>query len=169
MNKIFFVLFFVLFVGVSSGLVLADTPQNSSQPIQTEQQRACIKAAQDARSAAIGAAMDGLNLVTKEALEVKKSAIQAANNSFNKNQKAKGAKEAYEKAIKRANSTYDNDDDVKQAKNPYAAAVKAANDKFQLDQKNCLAQRDNNIPGFLKRVGNGFTGFFARLGSFFHR
>jgi len=168
MKKIFFVSLLVLFAGVALGPVLAqNTAQNSSQPAQTEQQKACIKTAQDVRSGAIGAAMDVLNLATKDALEIKKSAIQTANNAFNKNQKAKGAKETYEKAIKKANSTYDSADTVKQAKSPYAVAVKAANDKYQEDLKACVLEKKNSAAGFFRKMGEGFSGFFGRLGRFF--
>lgn len=162
MNKllsgIMFIFAFILMSG--SALAVTEKKQLPDSATYTQEQKDCVKVAQQKRTTAVKTATDALNAATKEALDAKQSAMKAA-------LEIEDAK-ARQAAIKLANDTYNNNELVKVAKVPYTEAIKTANDNYQKDLKACL---DGKAKGFLKNmfkgVGNGFNGFFGKIGNLF--
>jgi len=150
MKKIFGVILLASVLMVASGVASAST--TSSAPINglvglNADQKACIKTAQDARTATLKTAMTTMNDATKDALKTRQDAIKKATDTLNTTtkdalkieqsaiasaQKNKDVK-ARSEAIKAANDAYSSDKTVIKAKVPYMAAIKAANDAYNKD------------------------------------
>jgi hypothetical protein len=204
-KKIFYIVSLVSALTLVSGVAFAAAPQKvvpssaviGPRAIQsnikyTAQQQACIKAAQDKRTAAIKVAMDAINTATKDELKARQDAVKAAQDTFIAATKAelkveqdaliaaqknKDAKVRATEA-KSANDAYNNDKVVKQAKVPYTAAVNAANDiynnspaviKAKAPYAAAVKAANDQFQASLKSCsvasGHPILGFFQRIGS----
>ena len=155
-KKIFSIALAILAVMLTSGVAsvaIAQTPspvagsQATTAVKYTTAQQACIKVAQDKRSAAVKAATDTLNSTTKTALQTRQAAMKAATDTLNA--ATKSALKAEQDAItaaqkstdikarvelmKEAFNAYNNNATVKKAKVPYTAELKSANDAYNND------------------------------------
>ena len=206
MKKIFYVTSLVSALVLVSGVALAATtapavtktvPAAAKTVAQTTvkyttEQQACIKIAQDKRSADMKVATDALNNATKAALQARQDAIKAAQDAFSAAtkdqlkveqsaiiaaQKSKDVKARSDQA-KAANDAYNNNKTVQQAKIPYMAAIKTANDQYN----NAATVKQAKAPyiAAVKAVNDKFqsslkaclspashpvSGFFQKIGS----
>jgi len=193
MKKIFYTVSLVSALVLGAGVASAATVTTPAQAVKyTATQQACIKTAQDARSAATKAATDALNNATKDALKVRQDAIKAAQDIFSAATKtelkteqdaiiaAQKSKDAKTRAAgaKTANDIYNNSKIVKQAKIPYMAAIKAANDEY--NNSSAVKQAKAPYMAAIKAANDKFQvslkacltgssvsgqGFFGRIGS----
>ena len=149
---------------LTSGIVLAETSTiiNSAPAKYTEEQKACVKTAQDKKNASIKSATDILNTATKDALKIKQEAIKTAQK--NKDSKARTI------AMQNAEKMFNSNDVVKQAKPAFMEAVKTANEQYQSDVKACLGTKGGGVGffrGMFKGIGNGVSGAFSGMWKFF--
>lgn len=162
MKKAISIVLFVSALTLISGIVSAQTIQaESTSTNYTAEQKACIKTAQDKRTAALKVAIDQMKSATKDASDAEQAALTIA-------QKSKTEKIRLQE-IKKAVDAYNNNETVKQAKAPYLAAVKAANDKFQIESKSCLSNSGKGVGGFFSRIGNNISSFFSNFFKFFSK
>jgi hypothetical protein len=177
MKKIFtFILFASVLVSIA-GVALAAVPSGVKY---TAEQQACIKAAQEKKTAAIKVATGNLSAVAPDALKEKQDAIKAATAALDAaiktalktkkdaiaaSVKIKDAK-ARADAIKAATVAFNNNPAVKKAMVPYLAAIKAANDTYDNNEtvkgakepyaaslKTAIAQFQNSSKACLKAAG----------------
>jgi len=141
MKKIIYLILIITLQSSISGITMAATPSV------TADQQACIKAAQDKRSAAIKTAQNTLDSITGDALKSKQSAITVAQDTLKVAvkdasqirtkaiQAAENIKDerAKAKAIQAAQDAYNNNATVKRAVITYEAATKAAVNKYNND------------------------------------
>ena len=169
-KKIFSIVLAVSAVILTAGVALAatvETPVTTAVKY-TATQQACIKTAQDKRSAAVKAAADTLNSTTKTALQTRQDAMKTATDALNA--ATKSALKAEQSAItaaqkntdikarvelmKSAFNAYNNNASVKQAKVPYTAALKLANDAYNNDAS--VKQAQPAYAGAVKAANDQF-------------